>query len=403
MRFHYVAFQPDGKIAEGDLDVKDQKEVLSQLAGRGLRPITVKPAELDLPKMSKRFFGQKITTTDKVFLTKYLGLMLKAGIDLFKAVDILIADFEKKAVKALLLEVRIALEKGQPFHATFARYPKFFSPVFVNLIKAGEASGNLDGVFEDLNATLVRESELSGRIRGAMIYPILLLVMAVAIMSFLLTFALPKIAEVFSGGGIEPPLFSKVVFTIGLFLGKYIWFFLGGGILILTAAFIFFFKTAAGHRMMITILNSLPLVKKIVKDLALQRFAGTLGSLMKSGLPIVESLEITANAVGHEEIAQSLRRVAREGVVKGLTIGDAFRNETAFPKVVTNLVAISEKAGHLDEILETLSNFYELEIDNALKTLVSFLEPALLFLIGGVVGVIALSIIVPIYQLVGQF
>lgn len=403
MRYHYIAFEPSGKIAEGNMEAKDPTEVLTVLARRGLRPITVKAITLSVPKSGGRIIGEKITITDKIFLTKYLALMLRVGTDLFKAIDILIADFDKRIVKALLVEIRSALERGEPFYSTFARYPRYFSPVFVNLVKAGESSGNLDKSFEDLSGSLARENELRTRIRAALIYPVLLLILALIILTFLVTFALPRIAEVFVGGGFEPPGFSRAVFAVGLFLGKYIWGILILGAVILIALGFFFFKTKAGRQFFSRLLNFIPLVRVIVKKAALQRFAATLSSLLRSGLSIITSLEITADAVGHEEFAASLRRIAREGVARGVTIGEAFKREPVFPNVVANLVAVSEKAGHLDEILKTLADFYELEIDNALKTLVSFLEPALLLVIGGVVAVIALAIIVPIYQLVGQF
>ena len=403
MLFHYVAFQPDGKIAEGNVEASKESEVLKFLAAQGLRPISVKAALKAKTSRLAEFFGQSMTIADKVFLTRYLALMLKVGTDLFRAIDILIADMEKPVLRNFLLEMRSLLEKGQPLHQSFARYPKFFSPVFVNLIKAGESSGSLDKVFGDLSLTLEREAELRGRIRSALVYPIILLVMAIVILTFLVTFALPRIAEVFSGGGFNPPLFSRIVFGVGLFLGKYIWFVLGIGALILVSLGYFLFKTQKGRRFLNRLLNILPVVKNLVKKIALERFAGTLSALLKSGLPIIDALEITADAVGQEAITAALKRVAREGIAKGLTLGDAFKKEPAFPNVVTNLIAVSEKGGLLTEILTTLSRFYETEIDKGLKTLVSFLEPALMLIIGVVVAMIALAIIIPIYQLVGQF
>ncbi len=403
MQFHYVAAQPDGKVIEGSVEAKNQAEVLNFLVRRSLRPVSIRATAGITGRGRKRFFGQHISISDKLFLTKYLGLMLKVGTDLFKAIDILIADFDKASVKAFMLEIRTSLEQGQPFHTTFARYPKYFSPVFVNLLKAGESSGNLTQVLEDLNRSLEKESELRNRLRAAFVYPILLIVMAVAILTFLVTFALPRVAEVFSGGGFEPPIFSRIVFGVGLFLGKYIWLILGIGILFFGGAAVFFLKTRTGRRELSVILARTPLIRRVVGRLALQRFAGTLSSLLKSGLPIISALDITADAVGDERLSESLRRISREGVAKGLTVGDAFKRERAFPAVVSNLVAVSEKAGHLDEILKTLSDFYETEIDASVKTLVSLIEPALLLAIGVVVAVIALSIIVPIYQLVGQF
>jgi len=403
MKFYYKAFQPDNRIMEGEVDVGSPDEVLHFLARKGLRPITVKPVMSGLVEKSNKGLGQRITITDKIFLTKYLSLMLKVGTDLFKVIDILIADFDKPSMKVFLKEVRNDLEKGKPFYSSFERHPRYFSDVFVNLIKAGEASGNLGKVFDDLSVSLEKERELKSKIKGALIYPILLLGLAGAILTFLVTFALPKIASVFDGGGIEPPLFSKIVFGVGLFLEQYILIFLTLGVVILIIFGFFLFRTNPGRRLLIKILNAIPFVKPVTSKLALQRFTGTLSSLLKSGMSIIDSLEITASAVGNGEIAESLRRIARQGIAKGLTIGGAFKKESVFPNVVSNLIAVSEKAGHLDEILRTLSEFYEIEIDRSLKTLVSFLEPALLIIIGAVVGVIALAIIVPIYQLVGQF
>jgi len=402
MRFHYTAFQSDNKIIEGNTEAQSQGEVLSFLVKQGLRPISVKSLSLTGKGVKFNIFQKKITISDKLFLTKYLSLMLRVGTDLFKAIDILINDFDKPSVKNLLFEIRGALERGEPFHSTFLKYPNLFSPVFASLIKAGESSGKLDQVLSDLNQDLERENELRNRLRAALIYPILLLVMAFAILTFLITFALPRIAEVFSGGGFEPPFFSKVVFGIGLFLGKYIWILLGIGI-VTFIGFIFYLRTVSGKRFGKQLLTRIPVIKSVIEKIALQRFTSTFASLMKSGLPIVETLEITANTVGNIKMQDALMRISRYGISKGLTLGEAFKRETAFPLVLVNLIAISEKAGHLDEILKTLSDFYDKEIDISVKSLVALVEPALLFVIGGVVAVIALSIIVPIYQLVGQF
>ena len=403
MRFKYSAFHQNGEIIEGEIDAKEKADVLKFLESKSLRPIAVNSEENKLPKLTQGLFGANITLADKLFLTKYMSLMLKSGMDIFKSVDILIADFDKPIMKSFLTEVRDGLEKGQPLHSIFERYPKFFSKIFVNLIKAGESSGNLDSVFYDLNVSLTKENELHGKIRAALIYPCLLLGVALVILAFLLTFALPKIASVFSGSGFNPPIFSRIVFAIGLFLGSHIILIFGGGLLLFLGLILFLSKTESGKNIWQKTLDSLPLIKKIRQELALERFAGTLSTLLKSGVPIIQSIEMTSEVVGSKIMTKSLQKISREDIVKGMTIGDAFRASAIFPKTVVTLISISEKAGHLDEILNTLATFYDSEVDNSLKTLVSFLEPVLLLLIGGVVGTIALAIIVPIYQLVGNF
>jgi len=399
MRFHYVASEPGGRVVEGDLEAQGPAEVLEWMASQGLRPVSVRAMGGVDKRGLKGIFSQSISVADKVFLTKYLALMLKVGTDLFKAIDILITDFDKPAVKSLLIEVRDSLSKGQPFYGTFTKYPKYFSPVFINLIKAGEASGNLESVFDDLSKSLEKEQAIRGKIRGALIYPIVLVCLAMAILFLLATFALPRIAEVFLSGGIEPPTFSKIVFTVGLFLGNNVYIIIPLIILAVIGSWYFFQKTVMGKGVMGGIMNKTPIISNILYRLALQRFASTLSSLLRSGMPILDSLEITADSVGHAELKAALIRISREGISKGLTVGEAFRREPIFPRVVVNLIAISEKAGHIENILDTLADFYESEIDSSVKTLISFLEPALLLVIGFVVAVIALSIIMPVYQL----
>ncbi|MDO8515634.1 MAG: type II secretion system F family protein [bacterium] len=400
MLYHYIASDKTGTVVESDFDAETLDILLQHLAGLDLKPIAVQSLK-DATK--PRLFSGKITISDKVFLAKSLSLMLRVGTDLLSAIDILIADFDKPAMKNLLLEVRDNLTKGKPFYEAFARYPKVFSPVFINLVKAAEASGNLQQIFDDLSESLEREAELRGNIRAAMIYPIILLIVSLAIFIFLSTFALPKIAQVFSDSSIQPPLFSRIVFFVGLFINDHLLALGLGAIFILSPLVYFFAMNRTGKALALRITSNLPVLKKVYRDLAVQRFSSTFGALMKAGLPIIQATRITADVVGIEEFRVSLLRIADEGLAKGLTIGDAFKREIVFPKVVSNLIAISEKAGHLEEVLDTLSKFYATQVNASVRSFVSVLEPALLLTMGVLVGGIALSIIVPIYQLTTQF
>ncbi|MGC9968458.1 MAG: type II secretion system F family protein [Minisyncoccia bacterium] len=401
MLYHYVAVDQSGKSAEADFEAGTQNDVLRYLSEKGLRPISVKSVRqhgLWVPQ----FWGG-ITTSDKVFLTKYLALMLRVGTDLLSAVDILTADFDKPSVKNFLLEVHESLGRGQPFYQAFAKHPESFSPTFIGLVKAAETSGNLEKTFSDLSDSLEREAELRSRVRSAVVYPIVVLCMSLAIITFLVTLALPKLAVAFSSGGVNPPLFSRIVFDVGLFVGNNI--ILLYAILFGTIALFVLGvrKTETGKRLWSRTLTHLPVVRRIYTDLAVQHMASTMSALMRAGLPIMETITTAAETVNHREFQYALLRVANEGLAKGLTIGEAFRREAVFPKSVVNLVAISEKAGHLEEVLGTLSKFYEANIDSNIKALVSLLEPMLLLSMGIIVAVIALSIIVPIYQLTSSF
>ena len=402
MQFKYIASQSDGLVVESQIESKSVSDVLQFLTSRGLKPISVKPVERTWGDKLGAFRG-KITLTDQVFISKYLSLMLKIGTGLLQAVSILIDDFDKIPVRKFLMEVKANLEAGLPFYSTFMRHPKVFSQVYVNLIKAGEASGNLDTVFENLTDSLTKEKEMKNQIKSALVYPILLLCTSVFILIFLVMFALPKIAKVFIESGFQPPLFSRVVFAVGLFFGQYGFVFLSVFIVGLIAFVLFYKNSMIFKRFVASLVNEIPIIRDVVRKIALQRFASVLSSLIKAGIPLTGALEITAQAVGNVELKEALVRISREGLAKGLTVGEAFRSEPFFPKTVVNLVAISERAGHIEEVLGTLADFYTSEIDNSLKTLVSFLEPVMLLIIGFIIGVIALSIIIPIYQLTSQF
>lgn len=403
MRFHYIASETTGKIIDGEMEAQGVAEVLEFLANKGLKPVNIKIVKGFKAVSGTGIFGAVITETDKIFLTRYLGLMLKVGTDLLQATEVLMTDFDKPMIKSFLSEVRSNLEQGQPFYLSFAKYPRFFNPVFVNLIKAGEASGNLDKVLEDMSNTLEKQQDIKNRIQGVLIYPIFLLVASFLILFFLVTFALPKIASVFEGSGLKPPLFSQIVFAIGGFFGKYALIFASlvvvGGI----AAFYFYKTSLTFRRFAFNLLNYLPGVRNVITKIALQRFASTLASLIEAGLPLTQGIEITSQAVGNEELQKALLRISREGITKGLSVSDAFRKEIIFPRVVVNLIAISEKAGHIENVLNTLSHFYETETDTAIKFMVSLLEPTLLMGMGIIIGAIALSIIVPVYQLTAKF
>ncbi len=400
MLYHYIASGKDGKLVEADHDADSLGDVLRYLGTQELRPVSVKPVKQG---GSIVLFGGKIDITDKVFLTKYLALMLKVGTDLLSAINILISDFEKPMMKNFLLEVRENLSHGQPFYIAFEKHPKWFSRVMVSLIKAAESSGNLQLTFENLSVSLEKDAELRNKVRSALIYPVIILSASLSVFLFLAIFALPKIADVFLKGGINPPIFSRIVFGVGLFMGDHVFAVLGTLAVSIVSIVLFFAKTSLGKRVSEEFMRRMPVIKKVHKEGALQRFAATYGALLKAGLPIVEATRITADVTGSEEFRLALLRIADEGLSKGLTIGEAFRRETVFPKVVVNLIAISEKAGHTEEVLLTLADFYAANVDAGVKTLVSFLEPALLLFMGLLVGGIALSIIVPIYQLTSQF
>ncbi len=403
MLFHYLAQDIQGHIKEGNVNQPSTKAVLEYLTTQKLKPLSVKALILEKGGKGFTIFKKTLGLADKVFLTKYLALMLKVGTDLFSAIDILIQDFESGPARRFLFETRSNLEQGKPFWSTFANHPEYFSSVVTNLIKAGETSGNLEATLNQVSINLERDRNLQTKVKSSLVYPVILLITSVAMVIFLVTFAVPKLGDMFLGTGQTIPIYTRIVLSTGMFLNRNIFIVFPLLIIIPIALLYYFRKTQEGREKFASFMEKIPVASDLVEKMALQRFASVLSSLIKAGMPIIQAIEITAGAVGHPKYEAALLRISKKHLIQGISMGNSFKKETIFPAVVSNLLAIGEKAGHTEEILKTLSTFYETEIDAALKTLVSLLEPLLLMFLGVIIGGIALSLIVPVYQLVGQF
>ncbi len=401
MLYHYTAFDQRNIYVEGDVDMPTLEDVLKFLGNQRLKPVKVTP--IIHKKTSKAgIFAKKISLTDQIFLFKYLGLMLKVGTDILKAVDVLMQDYAAGPIKTFLLESRSNLEKGNPFYLTFDQNKKTFSYVTINLIKAGEKSGTLQETLEKISVTLEKDKDLKGKVTSAMTYPVILLVMMSFLMVFLMIFLFPKMGASFMQAGIKLPSFTKMLFNVSIYFNAHMVLVFGCMTIIPTILYIFMSRTFTGQKIFNSAIRKIPPIRNFLNKMALQRLTSILSSLIKAGMPLVESLKITSEAVGEDVFKKALSNISIY-LTKGLTVGEAFRQEKCFPKYLSNLLAIGEKAGHIDEILFTLSIFYEKEIESSLKALVALIEPLMLVLMGGVIGTIAVSVILPMYQMLGSF
>lgn len=403
MLYHYTAFDEAGKVRTGELEAPGTAALLQALVRQKLRPVSIREAaKASLVKRRRRTWFGQISLVDQMFLTKYLSLMLSVGSDLLRAVDALIHDTDRPILKTFLQDIRANLEAGRPFWMTFESWKEHFSPVFVSLIRSGETAGTLERVLADLSRDVERSYDLHKKIRSALTYPVLLLTASSLILILLLTLVIPRLSEVFASANIQPPLFTRIVLAISHFINA-------SWPLLLILAFSgiiwlnFMIRSHRGRALLFRLFEIIPPLRTFLHRFALQRFASTLGSLLRGGVPILEALEITADAVAHERFRVALIRIARERVARGEDITQAFRAEPVFPSLIANLLSMGEKAGRLDAILNSLSTFYETEIDHSLRSLVTFLEPILLLGIGLIIGGIALAVIVPFYQFVAQF
>ena len=402
MLFHYKAFNQNNILVEGEIEMNTKQEVLTFLYNQNLKPINIKTLEKKFELKNLEIFAKKITLKDKVFLFKYLALMLSVGTDLVAAMRILLSDYTTGPIHEFLLEVKNNLEKGLPFSLAFEQNPTQFSLITANLIKAGEKSGNLQEVFEKLSYTLEKNSDLQTKVKSSLSYPIILIVMCVVLVYALLVFIFPQMGSIFKKNDMEIPALTKFMMTLSDFLNANMVVVTILMILVPIILFIYFSKTSSGKKTLNTIINFVKPIRTLLEKIILQRLCSTLASLIKSGMPIITALQITSNTLGNIRYEEAMKRIVLK-ITRGTSIGESFRAEPVFPSSLVNLISIGEKAGSTYNILITLADFYEKEIDASLKSLVSLIEPTILIFMGVMVGGIAISVVMPMYKIVGTF
>jgi type II secretory pathway component PulF len=326
--------------------------------------------------------------------------MIKAGVNLPAALDVLATDTRNSYFRLILGDLKFSVENGKPLSEGLKHYPKDFNPVFINMIKAGEASGKLDESLRRLNLQLKKEYALVSKVKNALIYPVVLIAGVLGVLALIITFVIPRLVAVFEGSSLKIPLTTRVLF----FLAKMASFkptLTMAILLILLAGGIYLLRLDKVKAFFNRLLYRLPIAKDLLRQLELVRFARTLGELLASGLAIGEALEITSEGMGLA-VYRKIILEAREKVIKGVSLANAFRkDEKYFPGLLTSVISVGEKTGQLDKILLELADFYEEQADNSLKTLTSLIEPVLLVIVGLLIGGMAISIVVPIYQLIG--
>lgn len=407
--FIYEAYSHDGVIVRGEYEGLSRDEVSSHLLKKDLVPVSIDilPERGSMADIFRRgvltmTFFEKIGGSDILFLVRNLATTIKAGLSLVEAIDILILDAEKIALKNMLREVLAMVKSGQQLSKGFERHAHVFPPVFIGMLKAGEMSGQLDKTLVELGGYLSKEYSLRTRVRSALVYPVILLVASIGVVTLLLVFVLPRLTTAFMASGVELPVVTKFFLAVSKALTAN--FFLDTIALLFTIWFFAYFRTTKpGKIFFFAIVSRLPIAKPIVKKVALVRFARTLGHLIGSGLSIVEALELTAQSVGNHSYTKALESVIID-IKNGLSLSTSLgRYPNLFPRMLTSLVVVGERTGTLREVLTTFADFYEEEVDNSLKNLTAIVEPTLLLIMGLLVGAIAISIILPIYRLVGHF
>src|SRR3989344_5776768 len=402
MKFIYEASDEGGVIVTGEFEASDRADVVRHLEGRNLIPVSIREfGEYKEGLLSSSIF-ERVNALDRIMMVRNLSAAIKAGLSIIEALDIMIADTQKKVLKRVLISAKSNLENGQPLWRTFESYGGLFPIVFVGMVKAGESSGELDKTLDELSDHLAREHTLSGRVKSAMMYPLMLLGAAFGVILLLLIFVLPRLSKTFQSSGVELPFITTLLINISDTITSN-WILDGIVVFLLLWFFFYFRKTPRGGRFINWVLFRVPVAKELIKKVALIRFTRTLSSLIKSGTPMLEALNLAADSVSNvtykKVIIESIHKVE-----SGIPLSASLEvYPSLFPRFLVGLMAIGEKTGTLDHTLNTFATFYDEEIDNTLKTLMSLLEPILIIFMGLIVVLIAVSVLLPIYQLSSGF
>lgn len=402
--FIYEAINEEGRIVTSEINSLNKEEVVSVLNQKHLTPIKIelKSDNANSKAIRSIVLFERFTDLDKIILIRNLGATIKAGLTLSEALEIMVVDTNKKIIKDFLIEAQQGVLNGQSLSSVFEKNSKIFAPIFSGMIRAGESSGMLDKSLEELNHHLNREYNLIKKVKAALTYPLILVVASVGIVIVMLVFVLPKLAKSFSQNNLELPLLTRILIQISNILSySFLLDFFVVGVLVYFA--MYFRKTKLGKKITSYLLFNVPVFNKLVKKIILVRFSRTLGSLISGSLSISESLSLTARAVGNSKYEEAIQKAAVE-IKNGIALSEALKNQAdLFPNFLTSLIAVGEKTGTLGKVLKNFSDFYEEDVSSALKDLTTLLEPLLLLFMGLTVGVIALAILMPIYQMVGSF
>ena len=389
-----------GKVITGQMEAKSAQAVFNALKGQRISPNAKKirekgkglEMEIKIPG-----FGPKVKGKDVVIFTRQFATMIDSGLPLVQALDILAKQCENKAFKRVLAGTKEHVETGGTLADGMNKYPEAFDTLFVNMVQAGESGGILDIILERLSIHMEKAMKLKREIKTAMIYPAVVVSAAAIVTSVLLLFVIPTFAELFSDFGSSLPLPTQMVINLSnFFLGN--WFFIFGGLGALGYSFVRFAKQERGKEVLHPIFLKLPVFGNIIKKVAVARFTRTLGTMISSGVPILEALNICARTAGNKVVERDVLR-ARISISEGKSMVEPLSESVVFPQMVIQMIGVGESTGALDAMLQKIADFYEDEVDNAVGAMKQMIEPIMILVLGVIIGALVIAMYLPIFKM----
>lgn len=387
-----------GNIVKGEMNEVNESVVIQKLRKMNYADIKVKKKPKDLFE-NVEFFQPKVSTKDVVIFTRQFATMIDAGLPLVQCLEILASQQENRTFKKVLTAVKTDVEGGSTFADALRNHPKVFDHLFVNLVHAGETGGILDTILRRLAVFLEKSEALKRKVKGAMIYPAVVVTIAMSVVAILLIFVIPVFAQMFEGAGQKLPAPTLFVMNLSEFVQNYIVY-----IIILIGLTIFayrkFYATKKGRIIVDRFALSIPAFGLLIRKVAVARFCSTLGTMISSGVPILDALEITAKTAGNVIIESAIMNT-RTAISEGRTIAEPLMETGVFPGMVVRMIAVGEATGALDAMLAKIAEFYDEEVDAAVEGLTQLMEPLMIVFLGGVCGGMVVAMYLPVFSMAG--
>jgi len=400
-KYFYIAQSLTGESKSGVMEVKDEHQLARALKQEGLILIRAKLEEKKKRNFEISLPSFGVSLTEKMFFTRNLQIMISAGLPFPRAIATLAAQTRSKIFKKALLNIGEEVNKGKAFSDTLVKYPNIFSELFQNMVKVGEESGTLENVLKTLTLQIERDYNIRSKVRGAMIYPAVIICAMLGIGTVMLITVVPTLAETFQELEIELPMITKIVVGLATFLTQR-WYLVLVALIFLIFLFWRGMKTQKGKKIFDKLILKIPIISPIVKKTNSAYMVRTLSSLISAGVPIVKSLEITVGNLGNFYYKEAIAEVT-EKVRKGEKLSEALEpHQDIYPPTIIQMIAIGEETGETSSILAKLADFFEEEVFNITQNLTSVIEPVLMLIVGAAVGLFAISMFQPIYSMLGS-
>ena len=393
--FVYTGRTRGGQTVNGEMEAATREAVIARLRTQQIAATNVrtKPKDITIPG-----FGGRVDEKEIVIFTRQFATMIDAGLPLVQCLEILASQQENKIFKKALVAIRQSVEGGMTFAAALKQHPKVFTSLYANMVEAGETGGILDTILNRLAAYMEKAMALKGKVKSAMIYPSTIVSVALVVVVFLLVFVIPTFKSMFEGFGAALPLPTEIVLMISNIVRKYFLY----AVAVIIAAIVslrMWYKTAGGKLAIDSFMLKTPVFGLLIRKVAVAKFTRTLGTLISSGVAILDGLDITARTAGNRVVELAVQRT-RASIAEGKTISEPLKASGVFPPMVVQMISVGEATGALDTMLGKIADFYDDEVDTAVANLTALLEPMLMVFLGIVIGGVVVAMYLPIFKLV---